>query len=208
MAISPAFSIAQRALLANESALGVTSNNIANVNTPGFTRQVPEFAADVPVPLNGVLVGTGAHIRTVRQILDPLLDRRLLASETDRRQQGALRDQLGALAGIVNDLDTPSLSSALGAFFEKRYTHPISEFSDSQQADVLDIAEWRDVGGQADTPENVPVKKLGAGGLASGGRRYSGATPVAIGSAAAANSMSIASGTRSGRIAVASVPSA
>lgn len=118
MAISPAFSIAQRALLANESALGVTSNNIANVNTPGFTRQVPEFTADVPVPLNGVLVGTGAHIRTVRQILDPLLDRRLLASETDRRQQGALRDQLGALAGIVNDLETPSLSSALGAFFD------------------------------------------------------------------------------------------
>ena len=118
MAISPAFSIAQRALLANESALGVVSNNIANVNTPGFTRQIPEFASDLPVPLNGVLVGSGAHIRTVRQVLDSLLDGRLLGSETDLRQRSALRDQLGALAGVVNDLDTPSLASTLGGFFD------------------------------------------------------------------------------------------
>jgi flagellar hook-associated protein 1 FlgK len=118
MAISPAFSIAQRALLANESALGVVGNNIANVNTPGFTRQIPEFASDVPLPLNGVLVGSGTHIRTVLQVLDPLLERRLLTSETDRRQQGALRDQLGALAGLVNDIDTPSLASAVGGFFD------------------------------------------------------------------------------------------
>src|SRR5690349_17158198 len=118
MAISPAFSIAQRALLANESALGVVGNDIANVNTPGFTRQVPEFTSDIPIAFNGVLVGSGAHIQTVRQILDPLLDRRLLASQTDLGQQSALRDQLTALAGIANDLNDASLTSSLGAFFD------------------------------------------------------------------------------------------
>jgi flagellar hook-associated protein 1 FlgK len=118
MAISPAFSIAQRALMANESALGVVGNNIANVNTPGFTRQVPQFVADVAVPQDGVLIGTGTHIQTVLQVLDPLLERRLLGSQTDLAQQNALKDQLGSLAGLVNDLDTPSVASALGGFFD------------------------------------------------------------------------------------------
>jgi flagellar hook-associated protein 1 FlgK len=118
MAISPAFSIAQRALLANETALGVVSDDIANVNTPGFTRQIPEFTSDPPVPMNGVVVGMGSHIASVTQVLDPLLQRRLLGAETDSQQQGALRDQLDALAGIVNDVNSPSLASALTGFFD------------------------------------------------------------------------------------------
>ena len=119
MAISSLLGIAQRALLASETALGVVGNNIANVNTPGYTRQVPDFESDPSiVSPQGVLVGTGVHVATVDQVLDPLLAKRLLGAETDRRQQDTLRDQLTALAGALNELDQPSLGDAVNGFFD------------------------------------------------------------------------------------------
>ena len=119
MAISSLLGIAQRSLLASETALGVVGNNIANVNTPGYTRQVPDLESDPSVSTaQGVLVGTGVHVAAIRQVLDPLLERRLLGAETDRRQQGAVRDQLTALAGVLNELDEPSLGGAVNGFFD------------------------------------------------------------------------------------------
>jgi flagellar hook-associated protein 1 len=119
MAISPVFSAAQRALLAHETALVVTGNNIANVNTPGYSRQIAELASDVPTPTGlGTLVGSGVHVARVAQVVDPLLVRRLAAAATDRRQQGVLEEQLKALAGTLNDLGTPSLGSAVSGFFD------------------------------------------------------------------------------------------
>ena len=34
--------ISVQALMAEQGALNVTTNNIANVNTPGYTREVPD----------------------------------------------------------------------------------------------------------------------------------------------------------------------
>jgi len=119
MALSSLLGIAQRGLLADETALGVIGNNIANVNTPGYTRQVPDLESDPSlVTPQGVLVGTGVHVAAVRQVLDPLLERRLLGAETDRQEQGAVRDQLTALAGVLNELDQPSLGDAVNGFFD------------------------------------------------------------------------------------------
>jgi flagellar hook-associated protein 1 FlgK len=119
MAISPLLSLARRALLAQETALGVVGNNIANVNTPGYSRQVAELAADGPVPNGfGVITGGGVHVEAVRQIVDPLLARRLLGTGTQLGEQSALRDQLTALTGVVNDLDSPSLAASLASFFD------------------------------------------------------------------------------------------
>src|SRR6185503_11556752 len=99
MAISTIFSAAQRALLAHETALAVTGNNIANVNTPGYSRQVAELASDAPTPTGlGTLVGGGVHVARVTQVVDPLLARRLAAAATDRQHQGVLEEQLKALA--------------------------------------------------------------------------------------------------------------
>src|SRR5919204_6172145 len=104
MPISSLFSIGQRALLANEVALGVAGGNIANVNTRGYTRQVADLAADPPV--GGGYGGAGVHVAAVTQILDPLLQARLMTAVTERQGDAERRDQLSALAGQLNDLDT------------------------------------------------------------------------------------------------------
>src|SRR5262245_13523515 len=119
MAITPALSIAQRALIAQETALAVVGHNIANVDTPGYTRQRAELAADAAhAGGDGVLIGSGVRLRQVSQLLDPLLGRRQLLAETGLRHQTVLRDELGALAETANDLGEPSLAGSVAAFFD------------------------------------------------------------------------------------------
>jgi len=119
MAISSSFDIARRALLAQEVALAVTGNNIANVNTPGYTRQIPELAAEPPTgSSDGVLIGRGVRVRQITQAVDPLIARRLLASLGDRGRHSALAEQLGALGETLNEQRQPSLGSALSKFFD------------------------------------------------------------------------------------------
>jgi len=57
--LSAGLNIALQSLLTEEGAIQTTSNNIANVNTPGYARQRPDLAETPPVQL-GHLARTGA----------------------------------------------------------------------------------------------------------------------------------------------------
>jgi len=109
MSILPALSIARGALLVNEAALAVAGRNVANVNTPGYTRQVVEL---------GARAAGGVEIAAITRVLDPLLVRRLLTAETAHGEQEARRDQLGALSAVLSELDAPGVGSALDGFFD------------------------------------------------------------------------------------------
>ena len=50
--------IGKRALLAQRLGLDVTSNNIANVNTPGYSRRAAILKETNPLKINGNYLGT------------------------------------------------------------------------------------------------------------------------------------------------------
>ncbi|MFY9268418.1 MAG: flagellar basal body protein, partial [Candidatus Manganitrophaceae bacterium] len=56
------FNIGRLALFANQRALSVTSQNIANVNTPGYTRQQAIFSSTPPTDSAPGQLGTGVQI--------------------------------------------------------------------------------------------------------------------------------------------------
>jgi flagellar hook-associated protein 1 FlgK len=119
MAILSLLDVAQRGLLAQEAALNVVGQNIANVNTPGYTRQNAELLSDPGLPSSsGVVIGSGVHVLRVNQVLDPLLERRLLGAQADSSQQATLHDRLTALAGALSDVEEPSLATAVNGFFD------------------------------------------------------------------------------------------
>ena len=49
------------------SALSTVSNNIANLNTEGYTRQISESSQNAPVQMGGVYVGDGAQLANVKR---------------------------------------------------------------------------------------------------------------------------------------------
>lgn len=119
MALTTAFDIARRALTAQETAIGVVANNIANVNTPGYTRQQAELVPDrATISSEGLLVGRGVHIDQIRQVIDPLIEKRLVRAQAEQAGLASRRDELQKLAAVLGDVQEPSLSELTDKFFD------------------------------------------------------------------------------------------
>lgn len=111
------FEIGRRALHAAQMGLTVTGQNIANVNTPGYSRQSVLLAASPSDGANLRLVGTGVSIAGVRQFRDSFIDSRV---QTETAISGRLTAQRYALSPVdaaFNETDGGGISSAMNSFF-------------------------------------------------------------------------------------------
>jgi len=88
--ISSAFSLIAGALDADQSALNIVANNVANAGTTGYTRETPTWRENAPIEINGVAYGSGVTETGPTSVRDRVLEERLgqqqqLASATDVR---------------------------------------------------------------------------------------------------------------------------
>lgn len=77
-----ALSSALSALRTSQTGMDVTSHNIANANTPGYTRQRVNVTTNTPYYTPVGAVGTGVHVTDIERIRDTFLDMRLHASNS------------------------------------------------------------------------------------------------------------------------------
>ena len=103
-------------MLAFQRALEVTGHNIANANTPGYSRQVPEFATRVGDGGNRTYIGGGVKISLIERMYDALLVEQLRAAASGRERFGALDSLAGRVDSLLADADT-GLSTGLTGFF-------------------------------------------------------------------------------------------
>ncbi len=102
------FTTARLGIYAAQKGLSVVGNNIANINTTGYTRQVLD---QVSLSVGGsdlyrsqfdAKVGSGALVRNINQIRDPYLDIRY---RTEMASVGAMDKKLSGLNDIAAILD-------------------------------------------------------------------------------------------------------
>jgi len=93
------------ALLAFQRALATVSHNVANVNTPGYTRQRVDLAARPGVGTQQTYVGGGVQVQDLQRLADGLVFARQIDSsgELGRLQQ---------LSGLSDSVDTLLSSDA------------------------------------------------------------------------------------------------
>lgn len=110
-------SVALSALLANQQALETSANNVANANTPGFSRQRPVLIPGDPVVLGRLSFGSGVILEKLQSLRDPILELRL---NQETQEQGKLDSSLGALQQIqVMFSGTDSgIGDAISKFFD------------------------------------------------------------------------------------------
>ena len=82
--------VGRRALQAAQLGITVTGQNIANVNTPGYSRQSVMLSATAADGANLGLVGSGVTIQGVQQFRDRFVDTRL---QTETAISGRLTAQ-------------------------------------------------------------------------------------------------------------------
>ncbi len=66
--------IGVQALEASQGALNATSNNIANSNTPGYTREVAQFSEGPQVQVNGQILGGGVTLDRIAKRAQPVAE--------------------------------------------------------------------------------------------------------------------------------------
>ena len=69
--------IGKRALLAQRFGLDVTSNNIANVNTPGYSRRTAVISESDSLKLNGHFMGTGVLVDKLQNFRQDYIDKEI-----------------------------------------------------------------------------------------------------------------------------------
>lgn len=106
--INSAFSIMTSALDADQAALNVVANNVANANTTGYTRQVPTWRENDPVNINGLTVGTGASETGAASVRDRVLETRL----NQQQQLASASDSRLSALNMIESLFAPNAGSS------------------------------------------------------------------------------------------------
>ncbi len=129
------FSTAFSSVQANQKRLDIVGQNLANMNTPGYTRQELRTSSlnhthPVSHYMNGAetVVGFGVRMDTVAQIRDPFLD----SQYRDQMQKSGYSDALNTgLTQLARFLDESDISGIRNAFMEIQLT--LNDMQDSSK---------------------------------------------------------------------------
>ena len=109
-------------LAAHSAALATAGNNIANANTPGYSRQSVELVANPGVTTPGPLsVGQGVSVGAVTQARDQFLERQVPQSLAAGGRSQAESDALQAVSALNPDL-AGGLTSTVSQFYSSLRT--------------------------------------------------------------------------------------
>jgi flagellar hook-associated protein 1 FlgK len=112
-----AFEIGRRALHASEFGLALTGQNIANVNTKGYSRQSALLAANASGGTGRLQIGTGVSILGVQQFRDQFVATRLQTETGISGRLTAQREALLPVDAAFNEADGNGISASINAFF-------------------------------------------------------------------------------------------
>jgi len=114
--LSAGLNIALQSLLTEEGAIQTTSNNIANVNTPGYARQRPDLAETPPVQMGISLLELASRSNISPVCATPFSIARE-PGDAAARQAQCIPGLGAANSGVVQRNQRHGLQSSLTAFF-------------------------------------------------------------------------------------------
>lgn len=117
MSLFGLFDIGRSALLASQTGIAVTSNNIANVNTPGYSRQEVILEIANPVSSGRGFIGRGVTVAGIRRSYDNFIQMQLLGQQQNRGRSQAINNALSEIEGVLNDQGGLGLSQSIQEFF-------------------------------------------------------------------------------------------
>ena len=136
--LSSSLSIATEALGAQTAALEVANNNIANANTPGYSRQLVSLSSAASVQ-NGTTVDDGVSYQGFTSVRDAVLDMAINAATSD---QGSLTVQNALLTQINSAFSgtTTGIGASLSSLFSDLSALSTSPTDPSARQTVLSDA--------------------------------------------------------------------
>jgi flagellar hook-associated protein 1 len=110
--LSSSMWIAAQALDVDQGALDATSNNIANQNTPGYSREVPVLTEGAPTEEGNVTYGGGVVLQQIQSVTDQLLQ---IQISDQNQQQSSAQTQYNTMQQVQELFSDPT--SGIGGDF-------------------------------------------------------------------------------------------
>jgi len=109
--------LGRNALLTHQKSIHVTGHNIANVNTPGYSRQRVNVAANKAVNGTPGQMGTGVSATEVQRISDRLVDAQINSEQQTLGRWQANEYALERVEFIFDDIQGQGLHQAMSEFW-------------------------------------------------------------------------------------------
>ncbi|MBP3040169.1 flagellar hook-associated protein FlgK [Bacillaceae bacterium Marseille-Q3522] len=116
--------IARRGMFTQQSALNTVGQNIANANTPGYSRQRVNFQSTSPYPAMGLnrvqlpgQTGTGVEAGSVQRIREGFLDLQFRVENNKFGYYGTLSESLTKMEEIMNEPSESGLQNTMDKFW-------------------------------------------------------------------------------------------
>ena len=135
MGITSILNIARNALFAQQSALQVLSNNIANVNTPGYARQEAVLNEADSIMTDGGLLGNGVKVEQIISNYDKYLEFSMAREYTSMEEQMTYEKFFTRIESVLDEGNS-QLTSNITAFFNAWQTLSADPLSSVARADV------------------------------------------------------------------------
>ncbi len=118
MGLSSSLHVGRSGLLASQTGIEVTGNNLSNLTTRGYHRQsaalVPSRSHELQ---RGIFLGQGVQVQQIVRHVDNALEGRLRSSIADQSFSLAKQTLLSQIEAVQNELSDIDLSTRLNEFF-------------------------------------------------------------------------------------------
>jgi flagellar hook-associated protein 1 len=134
--INSVLSSAVQSLIAETGALQITNNNIANANTPGYSREVPVFDEVAPTINGSSSVGNGVVLQGYQSVRDELVSNQI---QQETQAQSSANAQLNTLQQIQPTFTTSTqdIGTEMSALFTSLSSLSTDPASSSERQGVL-----------------------------------------------------------------------
>ena len=117
MSLLGLFDIGKSSILVNQSALSAISNNIANANTEGYSRQEVVLETTAGAQAGGNYIGRGVHIAGVIRHYDKFIQLQIIGQNQSYGKSYSLNQGLSHVEQIFNEAKDLGLSNSLQDYF-------------------------------------------------------------------------------------------
>ena len=110
--------VGRRALLSHQVTLQTVGHNIANINTPGYTRQRVRINATMPEFMTYGSVGTGIAVADVRHVRDQFLRGQFREANKEFGEWSYKERTMSQIEAILNEPQDDSMNGLMNGFWD------------------------------------------------------------------------------------------
>lgn len=103
--------------MAQQGALDVTTNNIANVNTPGYSREQAQLTEEPPINVGDLSYGDGVSLSDIQGVRDNVLQLQIDQQTQNQNRLDSYLSSMQQVSTLFNETQGTGLQSVIDSFF-------------------------------------------------------------------------------------------